>query len=81
VSYADDGRRRHFAGATVLLAVVASGWAGAPAGSPSAEAGKTIVEAMNPMAALGIVGGEDVRPVAEEATARLERAIAALAPA
>ena len=31
------------------------------------------------MAALGIVGGEAVRVVAEEATARLERAIATLA--
>jgi uncharacterized protein (DUF302 family) len=43
--------------------------------------GKTIVEAMNPMAALSIVGGEAIRAVAEEATARLERAIAALDPA
>jgi uncharacterized protein (DUF302 family) len=41
--------------------------------------GKTIVEAMNPMAALGIVGGETVQSVAEEATARLRRAIATLA--
>lgn len=41
--------------------------------------GKTIVEAMNPMAALGIVGGETVQAVAEEATARLRRAIATLA--
>jgi uncharacterized protein (DUF302 family) len=41
--------------------------------------GEIIVEAMNPMAALGIVGGEAVRAVAEEATARLERAIATLA--
>ena len=40
---------------------------------------QTIVEAMNPMAALGIVEGEAVRAVAEEATARLERAIATLA--
>lgn len=43
------------------------------------EDGETIVEAMNPMAALGIVGGEIVRAVAEEATTRLERAIANLA--
>ena len=43
------------------------------------EDGATIVEAMNPMAALGIVEGEAVRAVAEEATARLERALAALA--
>jgi uncharacterized protein (DUF302 family) len=40
---------------------------------------ETIVEAMNPMTALGIVRGEAIRAVAEEATARLERAIAALA--
>lgn len=38
----------------------------------------TIVEAMDPMAALGIVESAGVRPVAEEATARLERAIEAL---
>lgn len=41
--------------------------------------GETIVEAMNPMAALGLVGGDAVLAVAEEATARLERAIATLA--
>ena len=39
----------------------------------------TIVEALNPMAALGIVEGDAVRAVAEEATARLERALATLA--
>jgi len=38
----------------------------------------TIVEAMDPMAALGIVESAGVRPVAEEATARLERVILAL---
>ena len=43
------------------------------------EDDETIVEAMNPMAALGIVGGEAVRGVAEEATARLQRALATLA--
>jgi uncharacterized protein (DUF302 family) len=43
------------------------------------EDGETIVEAMNPMASLGIVEGEAVRAVAEEATARLKRAIATLA--
>ena len=43
------------------------------------EVGQTIVEALNPMAALGIVGGESVRAVAEEATTRPERAIASLA--
>ena len=39
----------------------------------------TIVEAMDPMAALGIVETAAVRPVAAEAKERLERAIAALA--
>jgi uncharacterized protein (DUF302 family) len=38
----------------------------------------TIVEAMDPMAALGIVDAPGIRPVAEEAKARLERAIRAL---
>lgn len=38
----------------------------------------TVVEAMDPMAALGIVDTPGIRPVAEEAKARLERAIAAL---
>ena len=38
----------------------------------------TIVEAMDPMAALGIVDAPGVRPVAEEAAARLGRVIAAL---
>jgi Uncharacterized conserved protein len=38
----------------------------------------TIVEAMDPIAALGIVDAPGIRPVAEEAKARLERAIAAL---
>jgi uncharacterized protein (DUF302 family) len=39
----------------------------------------TIVEAMDPMVALGIVDAPGIRPVAEEAKARLERAIASLA--
>ena len=39
---------------------------------------ETIVEAMDPMAALGIVDAPGVRPVAAEAKARLEWAIAAL---
>ena len=43
------------------------------------EGGRTVVEALNPMAALGIVGSDAVRAVAEEATVRLERAIADLA--
>ena len=38
----------------------------------------TIIEAMNPMAALGIVDSAGVQPVAEEATVRLRRAIRAL---
>jgi uncharacterized protein (DUF302 family) len=38
----------------------------------------TIVEAMDPIAALGIVETAGVRPVAGEAKARLERAIEAL---
>jgi uncharacterized protein (DUF302 family) len=42
------------------------------------DGAETIVEAMDPMAALGIVDTPGVRPVAEEARARLERAIAAL---
>jgi uncharacterized protein (DUF302 family) len=43
------------------------------------DGSQTIVEAMDPMAAMGIVGGETLRAVGEEAAARLERAIAALA--
>jgi len=39
---------------------------------------ETIVEAMDPMAALGIVDAPGVRAVAEEAKARLARAIATL---
>lgn len=42
------------------------------------EQGGTIVEAMDPQAALGIVGSAAIEPVAAEAKARLERAIAAL---
>ncbi len=38
----------------------------------------TIVEAMDPMAALGIVDSPAILPMAEEAKARLQRAIAAL---
>lgn len=38
----------------------------------------TIVEALDPMAALGIVDSPGILPVAEEAKARLQRAIAAL---
>ena len=42
------------------------------------DGAQTIVEALDPMAALGIVDAPEVRPVAEEARARLERVIAAL---
>ncbi len=38
----------------------------------------TIVEVMDPMAALGIVQGSAIHEVAEDAKARLERAVAAL---
>ncbi len=41
----------------------------------------TIVEAMDPMAALGIVRTTAVHAVAEEAAARLRRAVAAIHPA
>lgn len=41
--------------------------------------GETIVEVMNPMAALRIVKGDAVRAIVEEATTRLTRAIATLA--
>jgi uncharacterized protein (DUF302 family) len=43
-----------------------------------ADGDGTIVEALDPMAALGIVDRTSVREVAEEATARLSRAMAAL---
>ena len=39
---------------------------------------ETIVEALDPMAALGIIEASGIRSVAEEAKARLTRAIAAL---
>jgi uncharacterized protein (DUF302 family) len=41
---------------------------------------ETIVEAMDPMAALGIVRSPAIRAVAEEARARLARAIDTLQP-
>jgi uncharacterized protein (DUF302 family) len=43
-----------------------------------ADGAETIVEAMDPMAALGIVDAPGVRAIAEEAKARLARAIASL---
>ena len=42
------------------------------------EGPETIVEVMDPMVALGIVDSPAIRPVAEEAKARLQRAIASL---
>lgn len=44
-----------------------------------ADGGDTIVEAMDPIAALSLTDVPGVRPVAEEAKARLERVIASLA--
>jgi uncharacterized protein (DUF302 family) len=46
-----------------------------------ADGDQTIVEAMDPMAALGIVHTAAVHEVAQEAAARLRRAVAALQPA
>lgn len=46
-----------------------------------ADQDATIVEAMDPLAAMGIVGDPAVGEVAGEARARLERAIAAVAAA
>ena len=43
-----------------------------------ADGDETIVEAMDPLAALGVVDSAGVRVVAEEAKARLERAISRL---
>ena len=45
-----------------------------------ADGTDTIVEALDPMAALGIVDAVAVHAVAEEAAARLRRAVAALGP-
>ena len=46
-----------------------------------ADGDGTIIEAMDPLAALGIVREETVHAVAEDAAARLRRAVASLAPA
>jgi uncharacterized protein (DUF302 family) len=46
-----------------------------------ADGEATVIEAMDPLAALSLVGNPAVTEVAVEARARLERAIAALAPA
>lgn len=42
------------------------------------DGSETIVEAMDPLAALGMVNAPGVRPVAEEAAARLARAVGAI---
>jgi uncharacterized protein (DUF302 family) len=42
------------------------------------EGAETIVEAMDPLAAFGMVDAPGVRPIAEEAASRLERAVSAL---
>ena len=42
------------------------------------EPGKSVVAAMDPVAALELTGNEQIRSVAEEARVRLERALAAL---
>ena len=46
-----------------------------------ADGDGTIIEAMDPLAALGIVREETVHAVAEDAAARLRRAVGSLAPA
>jgi uncharacterized protein (DUF302 family) len=45
-----------------------------------ADGPDTIVEAMDPLAALGLLGAPGIRPVAEEARLRLERALDSLPP-
>lgn len=42
------------------------------------DAGRSVVAAMDPLEALALTGNDAVRPVAEEARARLERAIGSL---
>jgi uncharacterized protein (DUF302 family) len=44
-----------------------------------AGAGKSMVAAMDPIQALDVTGNTRIRPVAEEARSRLERALAAVA--
>jgi uncharacterized protein (DUF302 family) len=43
------------------------------------EEGRSVVAAMDPEAALELTGNDDVRPVAEEARERVQRALKALA--
>jgi hypothetical protein len=40
--------------------------------------GTSVVAAIDPVAQLGIAGREDLRPIAEEVKARLERVLAAV---
>lgn len=42
------------------------------------EPGRSVVAAMDPLEALALTGNDSVRPIAEEARQRLERAIATL---
>ncbi|HJR65243.1 MAG TPA: DUF302 domain-containing protein [Gemmatimonadaceae bacterium] len=42
------------------------------------EPGRSVVAAMDPLQALSLADNADVRPIAEEARARLERALAAV---
>jgi len=42
------------------------------------EVGRTVVEAMDPDAVLGLVGRPDIAPIAGEVRAKLERALASL---
>lgn len=42
------------------------------------EPGRTVVAALDPLEALALTGNEAVRPIAQEARSRLERALAAV---
>lgn len=42
------------------------------------ERGKSVVEAMDPVAALDLSGNEEIRPIASEVRTRLERVLAAV---
>jgi uncharacterized protein (DUF302 family) len=44
----------------------------------TAEPGKSVVSALDPLEALALTGNDAVRPIAEEARTRLERAIASI---
>lgn len=43
------------------------------------EPGRSVVAAMDPVEALALTGNEDIRPLASEVRARLERALSAVA--